>query len=312
MALLEAIIQSPISGKTAAVLEETLCSRQIIEYYRKWPGLDVAPYFKKCSHIGSYRCLDSGYQFFYPFVEGDENLYQRLECFSWYYVARKWEHDVTLKLLKQGDKVLEIGCGPGHFLSRIQSALKVKAEGIDMNSSALEKAKYAGLNATAQTLKDKFYTRKEYYDVICSFQVLEHISNVRGFLLEQLSLLKVGGKLVIAVPNNGSFIRFSNNWSTNFPPHHIGRWDRASLVALEHFFPLKALAVHNEPLQTFSWYYDIMQERLIRSLPGSLMKRLVRRAANLPPFRRLGYLVLWSLRNTIPGHTVLAVYQKTG
>ena len=40
------------------------------------------------------------------------------------------------------------------------------------------------------------------FDVICAFQVLEHISNPREFLEDIISLLRPSGKILLAVPNS--------------------------------------------------------------------------------------------------------------
>lgn len=77
------------------------------------------------------------------------------------------------------------------------------------------------------------------FDTVCAFQVLEHVYDVRGFMTDLSALVKPGGRLIIAVPNNEPYIRRFNPYNAwNCPPHHVGLWNRASLEAMGRLFGL--------------------------------------------------------------------------
>jgi SAM-dependent methyltransferase len=68
---------------------------------------------------------------------------------------------------------------------------------------------------------------ENFADVICLFQVLEHMDRL-DVLLEKLNwLLKPGGSIFIAVPNQ-NMIEFNelNGALLDMPPNHIGRWNK--------------------------------------------------------------------------------------
>ena len=74
------------------------------------------------------------------------------------------------------------------------------------------------------TVKDQL---KESIDVVCMFQVLEHMDRL-DVLFQKLNwLMKSGGSLFIAVPNSRS-IEFNelNGALLDMPPAHIGRWNK--------------------------------------------------------------------------------------
>jgi 2-polyprenyl-3-methyl-5-hydroxy-6-metoxy-1,4-benzoquinol methylase len=151
-------------------------------------------------------------------------------------------------------KVLEIGCGPGDFLLRIKERIGAQCVGIELNNKAIDEANEKGLTVFHESIKQHARVNKEVYDVVCSFQVLEHISNVNEFLEAQISCLRTGGTLIISVPNNDSWLKRGYN-ILNMPPHHMGLWNKKSLKNLAKLFNLKIDRVAFEPLQEYHVEY---------------------------------------------------------
>ena len=88
------------------------------------------------------------------------------------------------------------------------------------------------------------------YDAVCAFQVLEHVAHPRRFLDACVRLLRPGGRLCIAVPNDDGYMgkQRREKASLNLPPHHLSRWGRRTLMSLEGLFPLKVRRIAFEPL----------------------------------------------------------------
>lgn len=100
-------------------------------------------------------------------------------------------------------KILEIGCGTGYLLYRLQE-LGASVVGIEPgNHGQLGAEKY-----NVNIIQGFFPTNKitEKFDIVIIYCVLEHVSNGNLFLQQILSQLASGGKIILAVPNCGSYI----------------------------------------------------------------------------------------------------------
>ena len=118
-------------------------------------------------------------------------------------VARHFSAYLFAKEYVQGKKVLEIGFGEGYgadFLAQFAA----QVTGIDYSKEAVAFAsgkyhkpnlKYLALVASdLSSLNEKF-------DVICSFQVIEHIPDDRKFLEDIKGLLSPQGVFICTTPN---------------------------------------------------------------------------------------------------------------
>lgn len=146
-------------------------------------------------------------------ITSDNPIHQRL--LKAYYAAIPY---IT------GD-LLEIGCGEGRGVEQLAplansyTALDKIGEIVDQLQSKYPSYKF--LQASIPPIKD---LRDNSYDVIVTFQVIEHIKNDKLFLEEIYRLLKKGGKALITTPN----IKMS--LSRN--PWHIREYTAKELEAL--------------------------------------------------------------------------------
>lgn len=95
-------------------------------------------------------------------------------------------------------KILEIGCGTGYLLSLLKK-IGGDVVGIEPGKQAeIGKNKY-GVNI----IKDFYPTQeiKENFDIIIFYNVLEHISDIKNFLLNVKRQLKDDGRIYFAVPD---------------------------------------------------------------------------------------------------------------
>jgi len=296
----------PFCNSTEIRLEKETPVGQISKSYKKILGVSVDRFFGQRQTISRYNCRRCGYGFYAPFdTQGDEKFYGELGQLPWYYMADKWEHLVSLDFIKKEDKVLEIGCGKGAFLQSLKNK-GIFAEGIELNKNAIEQIRSRGLTVYEQTIQDFSNSKKEYYDVVCSYQVLEHIVDPESFLSSSLSTLKSGGLLIIAVPNNESFIEEDKFPILNMPPHHFGLYSEKTLRHLEKILPIKTLKIFLEPLPKYHfryYYYTRVGQYLENSLGifGKIANRVL---------YYLYYPVIALTVDKIIGHTIMAVYKK--
>ncbi len=157
--------------------------------------------------IERYGCRRCRLQFFVPPLAGSERLYAQMEKLDWYYSTRKWEHDVALLSLRGSTRILEVGCGDGYFITRAHDEQDLNVEGIELNESAVNKARGNGLPVRLLELEDAAKQFPEHYDAVCAFQVLEHVANPKAFLEQCCALIRQGGILILGLPNADSFLK---------------------------------------------------------------------------------------------------------
>lgn len=108
---------------------------------------------------------------------------------------------IARKLLG-GKRFLDVGAGNGEFLKQL-SRLGFKGESIDLSDEAVEFAKY-NLRSEKDVIvkKGNIFTFKttEKYDVVFSFETLEHIEDDELAMQKIFALLKPNGTFVMSVP----------------------------------------------------------------------------------------------------------------
>jgi 2-polyprenyl-3-methyl-5-hydroxy-6-metoxy-1,4-benzoquinol methylase len=275
---------------------------QLVEMWQKAYGVDVADNFTSDS-LFEYVCPNCHLEYFQPMVAGNERFYDRIQDFDWYYEKQKWEFGRALDFLKPTDHIVDFGCGDGNFLDHLRSKGYASAYGLDMNPKAVEKGKARGLRVATSFAG----LGLSQVDAVVSFQVLEHVTDVRDFLSQMTAVASPGGKVIVAVPNQASFIGTDSN-TPNFPPHHLTRWTRESLTAVSRIFPLRVVEIVDEPLSSahIDWYIATLMHRATQE--GLRVWRGMVWGVAAPLLKSI--LAADAVRRRILGHTIMAVFQK--
>jgi SAM-dependent methyltransferase len=295
-------INSPLVEGGHASLVNRIDSRTLIEGYQKELQHDVSGYFADTPTVEIYECEKSGYRFYYPYsLVGGEDLYRHLQAFDWNYKPDKWEYRRAAEMIKKPAKVLDVGCGQGAFIS-IANSVGLQARGLELNSSASAVARQNGLDVSVEMVGEHAKKNVAKYDAVCSFQVLEHIPDVRDFISSCIQALKPGGILIFGVPNNDGFLKHADA-VLNAPPHHMGLWTGKSLMSLTDIFPLRLLTIETEPLAEIDWYVAVMERRYLKN-------RLLRSAYHRLGISKFTRRLIAARSARIPGHTILAAYEK--
>jgi len=102
--------------------------------------------------------------------------------------------------LNKEKKLLEIGCSAGMFLCHMRDRVQ-EIIGIDFD---INSAEYAKNKCNCKVYTDPIIDtplEKKSFDLICAFQVLEHVRSPLEFLLQLKDYLKDDGILFVEVPN---------------------------------------------------------------------------------------------------------------
>jgi 2-polyprenyl-3-methyl-5-hydroxy-6-metoxy-1,4-benzoquinol methylase len=219
---------SPVTGSGDTQLTDTFLSSHTISLYKEQFGIDVNRFFKN-DHFSMYRCNQTGYRFYHPEgLDGDGEFYASLQSKlgEGYYHGWKFENQLAYDHINPTDKVLDIGCGVGNFLVKAKEKA-AEVCGLELNEKAVAVCKQKGLSVHNELIAAHAEKKEGYYDMVCMFQVLEHIYDIRSFLDDSLKALKKGGKLIIGVPNSEPYFNSYDKYSTlNLPPHHMGLWNK--------------------------------------------------------------------------------------
>ena len=297
---------SPLCPSEPVVIEKTFSKDEIIHKYSRYLAVDVADDLKGCDRVLLCRGRESNIRFFWPpNLAGKGSFYEKLMAKPHYYLADKWEHAVVLQMLPPRQRVLEIGCGSGHFLSMLQESGHT-ATGLEINDKAIRDGCAAGRDIRATTVEQFAADCIEPYDAICAFQVLEHVNDPCSFIEAALRCLREGGLAIFAVPN-GEGIFATLDVALDMPPHHMLRWNSAAFQYLTKKFPLVLEEVRFEPMSRL--HLGMLATVCFNDL--SLPQR------GLNAFRRklVGTVAskYWShyfSELNVAGHTLLVVFRK--
>lgn len=292
---------------------ETISSIELINLYRKHININIAN-FINTKELNYCHCNNCDLFFFDPMFTGDKQFYETLQQFDWYYQKEKNEYHYAKNFIKNSDAILEIGSGAGFFSNFITTK---KYVGLEFNNAAVKQASERGLSVYNQSIEDHAEKFANTYDVVCSFQVLEHVSDIYCFVASSLRCLKPGGLLILATPNHDSFIRYSYNGILNLPPHHISHWTVDALTNLSTIHNLKLLDINQEKIDKIheKWFFQNLFYKILSDLfncPINLVDKSFKSTLLIKIATLLSYLVKHPFpANLMPaGHTICSVYKK--
>lgn len=303
-------IFSPFDERKEAEILSEYRTKEIIQGYDAEFGVAVSDYFKEIPVLHICKCPVTDLIFYYPFgLDGKAEFYAELSKWPWYYQAERWEHREVFKWIEKGMAVLEIGSGSGAFLSLLTKNKEVNYTGLELNSDAIREAAKRGISLKDETLHTHALNHSEKYDVVCSFQVFEHISAVKELFTDAFSLLKPGGRLIIAVPNNDVAFFKENRTGGRFlnvPPHHVNLFTESSFRGIATLYNVELEHIEKEPLQDLhvDTYLHYRISRLF--LNNSFMVRAFWKLKLHIPLRTLVKV----MKHRIDGHTIMAVFRK--
>ncbi|SMB82722.1 Methyltransferase type 12 [Hymenobacter roseosalivarius DSM 11622] len=168
-------------------------------------------------------------------------------------------------------KVLDYGCGTGHFLAACKSN-GWQVAGLEPNARAREEAaRRVGQPIGAEDLGG---FSPESFDAITLWHVLEHVHELTGTLKQLIGSLKPDGVLVIAVPNVESFDaqHYRQDWAAYDVPRHLYHFSPKTMTLLlkRH----KLVVRETLPLPLDAYYVSMLSEKHRAERNGGLLSVL--------------------------------------
>lgn len=116
------------------------------------------------------------------------------------------------KLLSgKNESFLDAGCGGGRVLKILSDEEYVNIYGCEVSSLFLKAAANKGLKNLTFYKGGNLTYKDNFFRVVGSFTVLEHVENPTVFLTEQIRITKPGGYIIVICPNFLNFI-FSTSY----------------------------------------------------------------------------------------------------
>ncbi len=159
--------------------------------------------------------------------------------------------DCLIELCKkyqvQTNSILEIGAGFGTFCSEIKKRNKFeRIVAIEPTPGLAKTCRERGLDVIELPVEKVDLSQSELFDIIASFEVIEHLFEPSKFIADAEKLLRPGGLIILTCPNgNGFDVEVLGNISTTVDHEHLNYFNPESLGIL--------LTKHNfEVLESFT------------------------------------------------------------
>jgi 2-polyprenyl-3-methyl-5-hydroxy-6-metoxy-1,4-benzoquinol methylase len=307
-----------------------LCKSKNTKVFKEFKLEDLAniwkPYYDvnliiKDKVLNLYGCNDCDLQFFDPKYAGDDSFYSELGKLDWYYNhPGKTEYDFVQNYFEDGTKVLDVGCGKAVLLEKTKA--KIEYTGLELSTESYRHGQDNNVDILNETIQSHAENNKEKYDVVVSFQVLEHLSEVNTFIKSSVEVLKKGGLYIVAVPNNDSFIKNIPNYTFNLPPHHIILWRKKQLMMIPNYFKnLELVKFQKEDLQDVHldsadlaskyWLYSKLKFKSIELIDlSSNYQGIIERINKVKDKSENRILSLFLKSKLKDGQSMIAVYKK--
>ena len=136
---------------------------------------------------------------------------------------------VIARFLREGETLLDIGCGEGTGLEYLRDRAGVRGAGIDISTVAASMARAKGLDVHVADVMAPDFTLPHEYDTILISEMLEHVAEPERLLRTVQG--RIGKRLILTFPNIAYlphrlrllFGRFPVQWGWH-PGEHLRFW----------------------------------------------------------------------------------------
>jgi SAM-dependent methyltransferase len=121
-----------------------------------------------------------------------------------------YDHAAALVRRTRPTVVLDAGCGEGYGLRMLAEAGAARVIGVDLDATVVDhvRARYADADGRIEAHAAELMAlplADDEVDLTVSFQVIEHLHDIPGYLRSLRRVTRPGGTIVIATPNRLTF-----------------------------------------------------------------------------------------------------------
>jgi len=178
---------------------------------------------RKCSFVFSSRIPSA--EELVTFYEG----YQRANAISPITIKRYHELLDQFEEFRSTGNIIDIGCGDGYFLE-VAKERGWNVFGVEFTDEALEVCSAKGITMLRGPLEAANY-EPDFFDVVTSFEVIEHIYNPRKEVSDIRTILRKDGLFYVTTPNFNSISRsvLGHKWTILNYPEHLSYYTRKTM-----------------------------------------------------------------------------------
>ncbi len=221
-----------------------------------------AAYLVKCS-----RCKFV----FSEKIPGDQELVEHYEGYG----RNDYLSPITIKRYRQlltswrhfrkNNRILDVGCGIGYFLETAKD-MGWKTYGTEFTHEAIDICISKGIKMFQGKLsKDLLGDMK--FDIITSFEVIEHINNPQEEISHIRHYLRDGGLLYLTTPNFNSISRriLKSRWNVIAYPEHLSYYTPQTLHYLlrNNTFKKAATSTHGISMSRMKLSLEISEKQAV-------------------------------------------------
>ena len=180
------------------------------------------------------KCLSCKFVFCEPIpteleLEKHYENYGRNDYLSPLTIKRYHEILDSFEPYRKTNKLIDVGCGIGYFLEEAKKR-GWEVYGTEFTDEAIEICSKKGIKMNKGILNPDNYESQE-FDVITSFEVIEHINNPQEELANFFKILRKGGLVYCTTPNFNSLLRYrlKEKYNVLCYPEHLSYYTPKSL-----------------------------------------------------------------------------------
>lgn len=210
----------------------------------------------------------------HPLFSGERIIPSRTSYASYHQHASRYVF--ASRFVKGGEALLDVACGVGYGSSYLAGKKAVSVTGLDISPEAIDYARRTyGKERLTFVSGDaaRLPFPRNSFNIIVSFETIEHLQEPRKFLSECQRVLQSGGSFICSTPNKG----------VSFPHAH----KRGSPFHVKEYLPAEFIDLCCDYFGEISLYgqqeVNLVKYRLSQFIPG--LVRLISAMALVEPVR---------------------------